>query len=99
MPETSSLIGQPIARIDGRLKVTGAAKFAAEFARPALTYGALIQSTIANGRVVKIDLAAAKSAPGVVDDLPKRPTRVDALRGTRAKERHRAGEVRRPRRV
>src|SRR5512132_2853937 len=71
MPETSSLIGQPIARIDGRLKVTGAAKFAAEFARPALTYGALIQSTIANGRVVKIDLAAAKSAPGVVEILTR----------------------------
>ena len=66
MPETSSLIGQPIARLDGRLKVTGAAKFAAEFARPRLTYGALIQSTIANGRVVKVDLSAAKSAPGVV---------------------------------
>ena len=71
MPETSSLIGQPIARIDGRVKVIGAAKYAAEFARPGLTYGALIQSTIAAGRVVKIDLSAAKSAPGVVGILTR----------------------------
>src|SRR6266480_4609485 len=71
MPETSSLIGQPIARIDGRVKVIGAAKYAAEFARPGLTYGALIQSTIAAGRVVKIDLSAAKSTPGVVGILTR----------------------------
>ena len=55
----------------GALKVTGTAKFAAEFARPRLTYGALIQSTIANGRVVKIDVSAAKSAPGVVGILTR----------------------------
>src|SRR3954451_7365675 len=66
MPATSSPIGQPIARLDGRLKVTGTAKYAAEFARPKLSYGALIQSTIANGRVVKIDLSAAQAAPGVL---------------------------------
>src|SRR5262245_2876290 len=71
MAATSSPIGQPIARIDGLLKVTGAAKYAAEFARPRLAYGALIQSTIANGRVVKIDLSAAKSAPGIVGILTR----------------------------
>src|SRR6266705_3205408 len=71
MAATSSPIGQPIARIDGRAKVIGAAKYAAEFARPRLTYGALIQSTIAAGRVVKIDLSAAKSAPGVVGILTR----------------------------
>jgi xanthine dehydrogenase YagR molybdenum-binding subunit len=71
MPVTSSPIGQPIARVDGRLKVIGAAKYAAEFARPRLAYGALIQSTIANGRVVKIDSSVAKSAPGVVRILTR----------------------------
>jgi xanthine dehydrogenase YagR molybdenum-binding subunit len=71
MPAISSPLGQPITRIDGRLKVTGAAKYAAEFARPKLAYGALIQSTIANGRVVKIDLSAAKSAPGVIGILTR----------------------------
>jgi xanthine dehydrogenase YagR molybdenum-binding subunit len=66
-----SAIGQPLPRVDGRLKVTGRATYAAEFARPKLTYGALIQSTIANGRVVKIDLTAAKSAPGVIGILTR----------------------------
>src|SRR5256714_2823415 len=61
-----TLIGQPLTRIDGKLKVTGTATFAAEFQRPKLAYGALIQSAIANGRVVSIDLSAAKSALGVI---------------------------------
>ena len=64
-------IGQPLTRIDGRLKVTGAATYAAEFQRPKLAYGALIQSAIANGRVAKIDLSAAKSAPGVIGILTR----------------------------
>ena len=71
MPVTSSPIGQSIARVDGRLKVMGAAKYASEFARPRLAYGALIQSTIANGRVIRIDSSAAKSAPGVVQILTR----------------------------
>jgi len=64
-------IGKPLPRVDGRLKVTGAATYAAEFQRPRLAYGVLIQSAIANGRVVKIDITAAKSAPGVVGILTR----------------------------
>src|SRR5256714_13598589 len=41
-----SEIGQPRTRVDGRLKVTGAAMYAAEFQRSKLAYGALIQSSI-----------------------------------------------------
>src|SRR6266567_3940149 len=67
----ATVIGQPLPRLDGRLKVTGRATYAAEFARPKVTYGALIQSTIANGRIVKIDLSAAKSAPGVIGILTR----------------------------
>src|SRR5205809_1500057 len=59
-------IGKSLTRVDGRLKVTGAATYAAEFPRPKLAYGVLIQSAIANGRVIKIDISAAKSAVGVV---------------------------------
>src|SRR6266550_5431380 len=75
MPTTvadrSANIGQPLARVDGKLKVTGAATYAAEFVRPKLAYAALIQSAIANGRVDKIDISAAKSAPGVVGILTR----------------------------
>ncbi|MEY2494181.1 MAG: xanthine dehydrogenase YagR molybdenum-binding subunit [Verrucomicrobiota bacterium] len=67
----SPSIGQPLTRVDGRFKVTGAARYAAEFARPRLAYAALIQSTIANGRVSTIDLAAAQSAPGVIGILTR----------------------------
>ncbi len=65
----TTTIGKPLARVDGRLKVTGAAIYAAEFQRPQLAYGVLIQSAIANGHVVKIDISAAKSAPGVIEIL------------------------------
>src|SRR5205823_11272626 len=41
-------IEKPLPRVDGRLKVTGAATYAAEFQRPRLAYGVLIQSAIAN---------------------------------------------------
>jgi xanthine dehydrogenase YagR molybdenum-binding subunit len=68
---SATLIGQPLTRLDGRLKVIGSATYAAEFQRPKLAYGALIQSTIGNGRVVNIDISAAKSAPGVINILTR----------------------------
>ena len=72
--DSAPTIGKPLTRVDGRLKVTGAATYAAEFQRPKLAYGALIQSAIANGRVTKIDISAAKSAPGVVGILTRENT-------------------------
>jgi xanthine dehydrogenase YagR molybdenum-binding subunit len=68
-----SLIGQPVSRIDGRLKVTGGAKYAAEFdPGPSLAHGALVQSTIARGRIETIDTTAAERAPGVLAVLTHR---------------------------
>ena len=67
----STLIGQPLARVDGKLKVTGTARYSAEFARSKLSFGMLIQSAIANGRVQKIDISAAKSARGVIGILTR----------------------------
>ena len=63
--ETSTLIGQPIDRTDGRLKVTGGARYSAEINLPGLMYGALVTSTIANGNIAAIDTSAAQRAPGV----------------------------------
>jgi xanthine dehydrogenase YagR molybdenum-binding subunit len=59
-------IGQGPARIDGRLKVTGGAKYAAEFAPPGVVSAVLVQSTIALGAVESFDLAQARSMPGVL---------------------------------
>jgi xanthine dehydrogenase YagR molybdenum-binding subunit len=62
---TTALIGQPISRTDGGLKVTGGAKYAAEFELPGLLHAAVVESTIANGRITTIETADAERAPGV----------------------------------
>jgi len=60
-----SAIGQPLSRVDGRLKVTGAARYAADIPIAELAHAAIVHSTIANGRTASIDTAAAERAPGV----------------------------------
>jgi len=55
-----------IKRVDGRLKVTGAIKYAAEYNLPGLVYGAVVSSTIAKGAMTGIDSKAAEKAPGVL---------------------------------
>ncbi len=59
-------IGQAIDRQDGRLKVLGQAKYAAEFAMPGLAHAVLVQSTIAAGSIDGFDLAEALGMPGVL---------------------------------
>ncbi|WP_246701012.1 xanthine dehydrogenase family protein molybdopterin-binding subunit [Rhodopseudomonas sp. BR0M22] len=58
-------IGASIPRIDGPLKVRGAARFAAEFALDGMLYAALMFSTVPKGRIATLDTAAAEAAPGV----------------------------------
>jgi len=62
------VVGQPVDRIDGPLKTTGTARYAYEHhdVVPNPTYGYVIGSAIAKGRIVSIDLRAAKAAPGVL---------------------------------
>ena len=60
------LIGQPIDRIDGRLKVTGRAPYAYEQKVPNAAYAVLVTSTIAKGRIVSVDTGRAERAPGVL---------------------------------
>ena len=59
-----SNIGQPLTRRDGVLKVTGAAKYAADHHPSGMLYAVLAESTIARGRVAFLDVAAAKAYPG-----------------------------------
>ncbi len=59
-------IQNDIERVDGRAKVTGAAKYAAEFQIPGLTYGVIVGSTITKGTITAIDTKAAERAPGVI---------------------------------
>jgi xanthine dehydrogenase YagR molybdenum-binding subunit len=55
-----------LTRVDGRLKVTGAIRYAAEYHFPGLVYGALVSSTIAKGTITAIDTKAAEKEPGVL---------------------------------
>ena len=62
-------IGMPTSRVDGRLKVTGGAKYAAEFATEDLLYGVVVSGTIAHGTISAIDTAAALAVDGVLHVL------------------------------
>ena len=59
-------IGDPLNRVDGRLKVTGGAKYSGEYKLPGLVYGVLVPATIASGTVTAMDTKAAQRAPGVL---------------------------------
>lgn len=60
-------IGSAINRVDGLAKVTGRARYAAEYATPGMLYGWIVSSAIAKGRIVAIDETAARAVPGVVE--------------------------------
>jgi xanthine dehydrogenase YagR molybdenum-binding subunit len=62
---TTSPIGRDTPRVDGPHKVTGTAQYTADFHFPGLLYAVPVEATIANGRVMKLDTAAAEKMPGV----------------------------------
>ncbi|HEY0049281.1 MAG TPA: molybdopterin cofactor-binding domain-containing protein, partial [Pyrinomonadaceae bacterium] len=59
-------IGKEMSRVDGVAKVTGKAKYAAEFRAPNLAYGFIVLGTVAKGTIKSIDTREAEGAPGVV---------------------------------
>ncbi|WP_026462320.1 xanthine dehydrogenase family protein molybdopterin-binding subunit [Adhaeribacter aquaticus] len=63
---STEYIGKPTSRVDGRDKVTGKAQYAAEFEALNLTYGVVVSSTIAKGRIKAMDISAALQLPGVL---------------------------------
>ena len=69
-------VGKPFNRVDGQLKVKGEARFTAEFKIENLAYAALVYSTIAKGRAVRIDASEAKKVSGLItvithENMPK----------------------------
>jgi xanthine dehydrogenase YagR molybdenum-binding subunit len=67
MSITETHVGRPTSRVDGPLKVTGQAKYAAEYPAADLLHGYIVGSTIAAGRITDINLARARLVPGVVE--------------------------------
>ena len=76
--DTEKVVGKPLDRIDGRLKVTGGAHYAYEMQQDAL-YGFVVEASIAKGRIVSIETLEAERSPGVklvltYRDAPKQGT-------------------------
>jgi len=63
---TSEKVPAGLSRIDGRMKVTGGAKYSAEYQVAGITYGVLVGSTVASGSIKTIDAKKAENAPGVL---------------------------------
>jgi len=68
----TAYFGTPTSRVDGRAKVTGAAKYAAEYNErglafgPGLAHGSVVTSSIAKGRIVRLDASEALRVAGVI---------------------------------
>src|SRR5919205_686455 len=58
-------IGRDTLRIDGPRKVTGLAQYTSDFNFPGMLYAVPVEATIANGKLVALDTAAAEKMPGV----------------------------------
>ena len=84
---TTKAVGTALDRVDGKRKVTGAAKYATDFTAKDTAHAVLVGSPIAKGKVKEIDAAAALKAPGVLavlthkNVLKLRPAKEDFNKG------------------
>ncbi|WP_136685434.1 xanthine dehydrogenase family protein molybdopterin-binding subunit [Falsirhodobacter xinxiangensis] len=60
------VLGKPVDRLEGPLKVSGLATYASEARPSGMAHGVLVRATITKGRVVGIDRQAALALPGVM---------------------------------
>src|SRR3954470_19684454 len=70
-------VGQPVGRVEGEAKVTGAAHYAADVILPGMLWGRTLRSPVPHARIARIDTTRAKQVPGVhavitAADLPDR---------------------------
>jgi xanthine dehydrogenase YagR molybdenum-binding subunit len=66
-PAPKTNMGQPVARLDARLKVTGQARYGSDFPLSNPAFAFLVTSAVAKGRLTALDTAAARAVPGVLD--------------------------------
>jgi xanthine dehydrogenase YagR molybdenum-binding subunit len=71
----TAAVGTSRPRIEGRLKVTGAAAYAADVPRPGLAHGWMVTATVSRGRIRDIDATATLALPGVLGVLDHRNAR------------------------
>jgi xanthine dehydrogenase YagR molybdenum-binding subunit len=63
--DAEGVVGKPLDRVDGRLKVTGGARYAYETQQENVLYGFVVEASIGSGTIRSIDTRAAEKAPGV----------------------------------
>ncbi|HEX2299312.1 MAG TPA: hypothetical protein VHH34_12510, partial [Pseudonocardiaceae bacterium] len=61
-----SPLGTPVSRVDGRLKVTGGARYSSDNHVDRLAHGYLVLSTVGRGSIRSMDTGAAERSPGVI---------------------------------
>src|ERR1700683_5408155 len=64
--DSPGVVGKPIDRVDGWLKVTGGSRYAYEMQQENVLYGFVVEASIGRGAIGSIDTLAAEKAPGVV---------------------------------
>uniref|UniRef100_UPI0005243FF9 xanthine dehydrogenase family protein molybdopterin-binding subunit n=1 Tax=Streptomyces yerevanensis TaxID=66378 RepID=UPI0005243FF9 len=82
-PQPQAAVGAPLSRVDGRLKVTGEAQYAAEFDVDGAVHAVIVDASIGRGRITSIDAGDAEKHPGVLRvishrNAPKLPYRDNA---------------------
>ena len=93
----ASPIGRNTPRVDGPLKVSGKAQYASDFHFPGLLYGVPVEATIANGKVTRLDTAAAEKMPGVREKRRKPLCRRSCVKtGSRADDATGRGDLLQP---
>ena len=65
--DKQGVLGRPLPRVDGPLKVSGRAQYAYEYeGHGKVAYEVIVGATIANGRIAAIDASEAQRVPGVL---------------------------------
>ncbi|WOT34543.1 xanthine dehydrogenase family protein molybdopterin-binding subunit [Streptomyces coeruleorubidus] len=79
-PQPQAAVGAPLSRVDGPLKVTGKAQYAAEFDVDGVVHAVIVDASIGRGRITGVDTRDAEAVPGVLrvihhGNAPKLPYR------------------------
>src|ERR1700739_814383 len=89
--DAQGVVGKPIDRVDGRLKVTGGARYAYEMQQNNVLYGFVVEASIGKGMIRSIDTRAAEKAPGVALVLTHQHTPAQGSGNTREARRTHTG--------
>jgi CO/xanthine dehydrogenase Mo-binding subunit len=83
---TYQVIGKPAPRVDGVAKVTGRARYAADYTLPGTIWGKALHAPYSHAHIVRIDTSAAKKLPGVHAVITGADTRDGGLWGRGVKD-------------